>query len=58
MATISDKKTQCEWVEDEGWETACGEMFMFETEGPLENGFLFCPYCGRGLITPEKTQCD
>ena len=54
---MGTKKPQCQWTEDADgvWETACGEMFLFETDGPLENGFLFCPYCGRKLITQEKT---
>lgn len=45
---------RCEWiVDDDGeytvWESACGKSFEFETDGPYENDFKFCPYCGNGL---------
>lgn len=25
---------------------ACGELHQFEADGPEENGFQYCPYCG------------
>lgn len=39
----------CKWTEDENgaWDTGCGKMFEFTVGGPEENGFQFCPYCGR-----------
>lgn len=39
----------CQWAdhETEGWQTACGEAFVFIDGGPKENKFQFCPYCGR-----------
>jgi len=45
----------CFWTEDENgvWETSCGNAFQFETGGPIDNGFDFCPYCG--LILIEQT---
>ena len=54
---MGTKKNQCQWTEDADgvWESACGEMFIFETDGPRENGFLFCPYCGRKLTTQGHT---
>lgn len=41
----------CAWtVEEDGlWNTGCGNAFLFEVEGPHENGFKFCPYCGKPL---------
>lgn len=41
----------CAWtVDDDGiWNTGCGNAFMFEADGPHENGFKFCPYCGKGM---------
>ena len=46
----------CVWAEDsDGNWSACDapeggrNAFYFEDEGPDENGFNFCPYCGRKL---------
>lgn len=41
----------CEWNEDEDgvWVTECQELFEFNECGPQENGFKFCPYCGKKL---------
>ena len=41
----------CEWTEDEDgyWDTGCGELFQFNDDGPAENRFKFCPYCGGEL---------
>jgi hypothetical protein len=42
----------CEWVEDEEgvWETDCNEAFQFSSDGPVQNGFNFCPFCGKPII--------
>ena len=42
---------ECDWKEDgDGtWWTACGEGFQFNGDGPAENGFKACPYCGHEL---------
>lgn len=37
-----------EWS-DMSWETTCGNKFVFFDEGPEENSFAFCPYCGKKL---------
>ena len=41
----------CTWTENEDgvYETNCGNLFMFNDGTPSENGFEFCPYCGREL---------
>lgn len=46
----------CRWSPDPDgfWETKCGELFEFTAEGPTENGFHFCPYCGGGLVVLPK----
>ena len=49
----------CHWrdsrnPEDTIWETGCGELFVFEADGPAENGFKYCPYCGGPLTTTDK----
>ena len=57
-----DARGKCLWVYDVvfdcgNWETQCGEMFEFVTDGPVENKFKFCPYCGGELeltITKEE----
>ena len=42
---------ECAWKEDDevGWKTDCGEAFVFNDDGPRENRFSFCPYCGGVL---------
>ena len=37
-----------EWNGD-SWDTECGDKFQFTVDGPVENGFRYCPYCGGGL---------
>jgi hypothetical protein len=48
-ATLKRDPVHCLWIEtpDAAWQTFCGELFEFTTEGPKENNFTFCPYCGR-----------
>lgn len=55
----------CVWTLDahtDAWDTACGETFVFLTDGPRENGMRFCGYCGRELKeVSERTRgevCD
>ena len=47
-------KLACKWVLDPDewcdslWKMSCGEeLFRFEADGPHENRFKFCPYCGE-----------
>ena len=53
--SLPDVPTQdaamCKWsVDDDGiWNTDCGNAFFFDSDGPHENGFKFCPYCGKGM---------
>ena len=44
----------CLWIryqDEEDWSTSCaiGRDFIFNDDGPVENGFKFCPYCGLSL---------
>ena len=41
----------CTWTENEDgvYETSCNNMFVFNDGRPVENGFRYCPYCGREL---------
>jgi len=44
-------KGQCRWVLDEDyWETSCGEAFCLNEGTPSDNDFEFCPYCGKSLV--------
>ncbi len=42
----------CEWTPDseDTWDTACRKVMTFTDDGPVENGFEFCPFCGRTII--------
>jgi len=42
---------ECKWTEDDAgdWDSDCGDSFIFNNDGPVENHFKFCPYCGRKL---------
>ena len=50
-AVHADIGEMCEWRENEDgmWETACENTFVFEEDGPEENGQKFCCYCGKPL---------
>ena len=42
----------CQWKSDDidgGWDTECGEKFCFMADGPKENGYRFCPHCGKPI---------
>jgi len=43
---------ECIWEEDADgiWMTGCSKSFVFDTEDVRENGFVFCPYCGKSLL--------
>lgn len=44
------KPPECEWLQDQDydkWDTACGEAACFITDGPKENRYTYCPWCGR-----------
>lgn len=56
-----EASTQCRWKADadewrDVWWESCSRGdngFIFETGGPLDNGFKFCPFCGRKLVEAE-----
>ena len=47
----------CTWTQNEDgvYETNCDNMFVFNDGGPVENGFRYCPYCGRELSENENS---
>ena len=50
LTSLVGHDNHCSWhVEEDGcdiWRTGCGNAFVFNCDGPVENGFDFCPYCG------------
>jgi hypothetical protein len=48
---------ECSWKysnepDEDVWETSCGQLFMLSNEDtPSENGFRFCCYCGKKLVS-------
>ena len=40
---------KCRWEQDDlgQWDAGCGHVFEFIDDGPFENGFRHCPYCGK-----------
>ena len=48
----------CKWSHDwhEFWKGQCGITFEFTEGGPEDNGFSFCPKCGKRLEVEESTQ--
>lgn len=46
----------CAWSanEDGAYETTCGNIFEFNADGPTENGFKFCPYCGASITRARR----
>ena len=52
-------KNACEWTEHVSpggeivWLTDCCHAHEFMADGPFENSYRFCPYCGK-LILPDN----
>lgn len=48
----------CEWHEDINgtWWTTCDQGFEFDQDGPIDNGFVYCPFCGQKIV--EKSHFD
>ncbi|WP_125115988.1 hypothetical protein [Agathobaculum sp. Marseille-P7918] len=46
-------------VEHNVWQCGhCGALHRFEADGPEENGFSFCPYCGMNIDWGEEEDDD
>lgn len=61
VAEATPWMTICYWEEEEEgvWSTSCKNLFAFEADGPGENKFMYCPYCGRALeVRPAPRQPD
>jgi len=47
------KNQLCNWnysETDDSWETGCSNKFQLNSDSPFENGFSYCPYCGKEII--------
>ena len=47
--TLIDEK--CLWTTSDNnqYSTNCKNEFVFFEDGPEDNGFIFCPYCGCNI---------
>ena len=42
----------CEWKYNDTeyyWESSCDHLHIFMADGPKENEYIFCPYCGKKI---------
>ena len=48
---MTRRRDKCHWIEtEEGqYETGCGSVWEFTSDGPEENCCAWCPYCGGSL---------
>jgi len=48
---------QCKWTYDPSsysWNTSCKNKFQFLEDGPVENKFAYCSYCGGRIDLEEE----
>ena len=46
----------CEWEYNDTeycWESSCDHLHIFMSDGPKENEYDFCPYCGKKIKVVE-----
>ena len=46
----------CEWEYNDteyDWESSCEHLHIFMSDGPKENEYRFCPYCGKKIEVVE-----
>jgi len=56
LTSLVGHDNRCSWYIEDGsdtWWTGCGESAVFYSDGPVENGFKFCPYCGGEIRMGE-----
>lgn len=53
----SKSEEACEWTlfdeETNAYNTTCGGAFWLNDGSPKDNGFKYCPYCGRKIKVVE-----
>jgi hypothetical protein len=47
----------CAWREDDlgNWGTSCGGLYVLLVDGPEENGYRFCPGCGKPITAQRHS---
>jgi hypothetical protein len=59
--TKGSKDRPCVWVhtddDEDAWDTCCGNKHCFIVDGPKENDYGFCPYCGR-VLKAKAARCQ
>lgn len=66
MRAVADAAVpSCEWFPasdmdnmPDTWEGACGAIWSFIDDGPIENGMRFCPNCGGKVVIAAKATGD
>ena len=55
MRELPQQRDSCQWKADEAgsWRSDCGYTLAFTVDGPTENQFRFCPYCGGKISIAE-----
>ena len=51
-----NKDDVCEWKYNDTeyyWESSCDHLHIFMSDGPKENEYEFCPYCGKKIKVVE-----
>jgi len=46
-------RKECHWTYDDylcAWDTGCKNCFQFTEDGPHQNKFAYCPYCGLPIV--------
>ena len=51
----TETTNRCIWEEDAdgGWYAECRKYFTFNQDGPAENYFIYCPFCGLKIVATE-----
>ena len=53
---MNNETKSCAWTEDAdgNWHTGCQQIHVFISGTPQENGYVFCPYCGRKIERKDE----
>jgi len=59
---MSEAARECAWTYDDAdykWDSACGESWVFNDDGPAENNARFCQGCGGKIkIAGRKAEIE
>lgn len=55
-------RSSCQWkptiICGDVFSTGCGRAFILNDGSLEENGFVFCPFCGRNIIEIKNEEGD